>query len=107
MPPKPHTLRHRTAHAPIAARRHCLVARSRTGRPPVRGRGFDLAGNGSTVLATAPNALAPYGILRFGVSWWNKDTSLFDLNGLCQTVGRRQCIALTRLLQEFLLRKLQ
>lgn len=42
---------------------------------------------GSTVLATAPNALAPYGILRFGVSWWNKDTSLFDLNGLCQTVG--------------------
>jgi autotransporter-associated beta strand protein len=48
---------------------------------------------GSTVLATAPNALAPYGILRFGVSWWNKDTSLFDLNGLCQTVGPLESVA--------------
>lgn len=42
---------------------------------------------GNTVLATAPNALAPYGVARFGVTWWNNDTSLLDLNGLCQTVG--------------------
>lgn len=49
---------------------------------------------GSTVLATAPNALAPYGVLRCGISWWDKDTSLFDLNGLCQTVGPLESYAL-------------
>ncbi|HNX34981.1 MAG TPA: autotransporter-associated beta strand repeat-containing protein [Kiritimatiellia bacterium] len=49
---------------------------------------------GSTVLATAPNALAPYGIVRCGISWWDKDTSMFDLNGFCQTVGPLESYAL-------------